>query len=139
MKIDIIIAYVQRYEFGHERDFVPPITGIHLAAITPAEHEVRVFHQQIDKIDLNTEAEVIAISFFSGFAIAAYNLAAEFKKRGKIVVAGGPHVTYCQEGALTYFDAIVTGEAESVWPNLLQDANKKQNKIANYKEAVKAI
>jgi hypothetical protein len=32
MKIDIIIAYVQRYEFGHERDFVPPITGIHLAA-----------------------------------------------------------------------------------------------------------
>lgn len=28
MKIDFIIAYVQRYEFGHERDFVPPITGI---------------------------------------------------------------------------------------------------------------
>ncbi len=64
MKIDIIIAYVQRYEFGHERDFVPPITGIHLAAITPAEHEVRVLHQQISKIDLNTDAEVIAISFF---------------------------------------------------------------------------
>ncbi|MDQ4139598.1 MAG: B12-binding domain-containing radical SAM protein [Bacteroidota bacterium] len=121
MKIDIIIAYVQRYEFGHERDFVPPITGIHLAAITPAEHEVRVLHQQISKIDLNTDAEVIAISFFSGFAMAAYNLAIEFRKRGKIVVAGGPHVTYCQEEALTYFDAIVTGEAENVWPTLLQD------------------
>ncbi|GGK70319.1 radical SAM protein [Rufibacter glacialis] len=121
MKIDLIIAYVQRYEFGHERDFVPPITGIHLAAITPAEHEVRVFHQQVDKIDFQTQAEVIAISFFSGFAVAAYNLAVEFKKRGKIVVAGGPHVTYCQEEALTYFDAIVTGEAENVWPALLQD------------------
>lgn len=121
MKIDIIIAYVQRYEFGHERDFVPPITGIHLAAITPAEHKVRVFHQQIDKIEVNTDAEVIALSFFSGFAMAAYNLAVEFKKRGKIVVAGGPHVTYCQEEALTYFDAIVTGEAEKVWPNMLHD------------------
>lgn len=121
MKIDIIIAYVQRYEFGHERDFVPPITGIHLAAITPAEHKVRVFHQQIDKIEVNTDAEVIALSFFSGFAMAAYNLAVEFKKRGKIVVAGGPHVTYCQEEALTYFDAIVTGEAENVWPNMLHD------------------
>ena len=121
MKIDIIVAYVQRYEFGHERDFVPPITGIHLAAITPAEHEVSVFHQQTDKIALDTDAEVVAISFFSGFAIAAYNLAVEFKKRGKIVVAGGPHVTYCQEEALSYFDAIVSGEAENVWPKMLQD------------------
>src|SRR5688572_990920 len=121
MKIDFIIAYVQRYEFGHERDFVPPITGIHLAAITPPEHEVRVFHQQIDKIDVNTEAQVIAISFFSGFAMAAYTLAVEFRKRGKIVIGGGPHVTYCQDEALAYFDAIVTGEAENVWTNLLQD------------------
>ena len=121
MKIDIIIAYVQRYEFGHERDFVPPITGIHLAAITPAAHEVRVFHQQVDKIDVDTDAQVIAISFFSGFAMAAYTLAVEFKKRGKIVIAGGPHVTYCQEEALAYVDAIVTGEAENVWTQLLQD------------------
>lgn len=42
MKIDIIIAYICRYEFGHERDFVPPITGIHLVAITPSKHQVRV-------------------------------------------------------------------------------------------------
>jgi hypothetical protein len=47
MKIDIIIAYLQRYEFGHEKDFVPPITGIHLAALTPAKHQVRVIHQQV--------------------------------------------------------------------------------------------
>ena len=53
MKIDIIIAYVQRYEFGHEKDFVPPLTGIHLAAITPNEHAVRVFHQQVDAIGKN--------------------------------------------------------------------------------------
>jgi radical SAM superfamily enzyme YgiQ (UPF0313 family) len=126
MKIDIIIAYIQRYEFGHERDFVPPVTGIHLAAITPAEHEVRVFHQQIDNIDFETDADLIAISFFSGFAVAAYSLAAAFRKRGKIVIAGGPHVTYCQEEALRYFDAIVTGEAENVWTRLLQDITLNQ-------------
>lgn len=121
MKIDLIIAYVQRYELGHERDFVPPITGIHLAAITPSSHEVRVFHQQIEKINVNTDADVIAISFFSGFALAAYKLAIEFRNRGKILVAGGPHVTYCQEESLRYFDAIVTGEAENVWPEMLKD------------------
>lgn len=128
MKIDIIIAYIQRYQFGHERDFVPPITGIHLAAITPAPHEVRVLHQQIAPISLDTDADLVAISFFSGFAVAAYQLAVEFRKRGKTVVAGGPHVTYCREEGLAYFDAIVTGEAENAWPALLKDLEAGQLK-----------
>ncbi len=124
MKIDIIIAYIQRYEFGHEKDFVPPITGIHLAAITPAKHQVRVIHQQVEAIDFETDADLIAISFFSGFAEAAYFLAEEFRKCSKIVVGGGPHITYNEEESLQYFDAIVTGEAEDVWPVLLEDTEK---------------
>jgi len=112
---------MQRYEFGHEKDFVPPITGIHLAAITPKQYEVRVVHQQVEKINYATDADLIAISFFSGFAPAAFQLAYEFKKRRKTVIAGGPHVTYNIEESLQYFDAIVTGEAESVWKDLLQD------------------
>ena len=35
MAIYIIVVYVQRYELGYEKDVVPPLTGIHLAAITP--------------------------------------------------------------------------------------------------------
>lgn len=124
MKIDFIIAYIQRYEFGHEKDFVPPITGIHMAAITPKKHEVRVIHQQVDPIDFETDADLVAISFFSGFANAAYHLANEFRRRHKIVVAGGPHVTYNEAEALQFFDAIVTGEAENVWEMLLEDAEK---------------
>ena len=127
MKIDIIIAYMQRYEFGHEKDFVPPITGIHLAALTPNVHSVRVIHQQVEPINLDTDADLVAISFFSGFAPAAFTLAKEFRKRGKTVIAGGPHVTYNIEESLTYFDAIVTGEAESVWKQLLLDYS--ENKL----------
>lgn len=122
MKIDIIIAYIQRYEMGHEKDFVPPITGIHLAAITPGRHEVRVIHQQVEPVDYESDADLIAISFFSGFATAAYHLASEYKKRNKTVIGGGPHVTYNEAEALQYFDAIVTGEAENVWGQLLTDA-----------------
>lgn len=121
MTIDIIVAYLKRYEFGHEKDFVPPITGIHLAALTSKEHSIRVFHQQVDKIDLNTQADLIAISFFSGFAPAAFALALEFKRRGKKVVAGGPHVTFNMDEALEYFDSIVIGETESVWNEMLTD------------------
>lgn len=130
MKIDIIIAYMQRYEFGHEKDFVPPITGIHLAALTPAEHTVNVVHQQVQPVNLDSDADLIAISFFSGFAPAAFSLAREFRKRGKTVIAGGPHVTYNVEEGLTYFDAVVTGEAESAWKQLLEDfANGKLSPV----------
>lgn len=87
----------------------------------PPEHRVRVFHQQVDRLDLSSSADLIAISFFSGFAPAAFDLAREYGRRGKTVVAGGPHVTFNVEESLTYFDAIVTGEAEDAWPELLRD------------------
>lgn len=124
MKIDIIIVYMQRYEKGHEFDFVPPITGIHLAALTPPQYEVRVIHQQVEPVNLDTDADLIALSFFSGFAPEAYRLAALFKQKGKIVVAGGPHVTFSPEETLRYTDAVVIGEAESVWAELLADAER---------------
>lgn len=121
MKIDIIVVYVQRYKYGHEKDFVPPITGIHLASITPPQHSVRVIHQQVEPVNFETDADLIAISFFSGFANEAYRLGKEFRKRNKLTVAGGPHVTFCKEESLMFFDAIVLGEAESVWAEMLND------------------
>jgi radical SAM superfamily enzyme YgiQ (UPF0313 family) len=122
MKIDILVVYQARYPKGHEMDFVPPITGIHLAALTPARHKVRVTHQQVEPVNLDTDADLVMLSFFSGFADEAYRLADAFRQRGKRVVAGGPHVTYWPDEALAHCDAVVLGEAESVWPQVLADA-----------------
>src|SRR3954470_21115996 len=104
--VDIVIVYLQRYRYGHEADFVPPITGIHLAAITPAGYRVRVIHQQVESIDFDTDANLIALSFFTGFAPEAYRLAREFRKRGKLVVAGGPHATFNAEEVLEHCDSV---------------------------------
>lgn len=128
MKIDIIVVYTPRYQRGHEKDFVPPISAIHLAALTPERHTVRVVHQQVEKIDFKTDADLVALSFFSGFAIEAYRLADLFRKLGKTVIAGGPHVTFNQEESLQYFDSIVVGEAESVWLELLLDYERSRLK-----------
>lgn len=124
LKIDIIVVYVQRYRFGHEKHFVPPITGIHLAGLVPDRHQVRVLHQQVEPVDVETDADLICLSFFSGFAPEAYRLAEEFRRRGKTVVAGGPHVTFHPDEALRFVDAVVIGEAESVWKRLLSDAER---------------
>jgi radical SAM superfamily enzyme YgiQ (UPF0313 family) len=120
--VEIVVVYMPRYRHGHEADFVPPITGIHLAALTPPAYRVRVIHQQVQTIDFDTDADLIALSYFTGFAAEAYRLAREFRKRGKSVVAGGPHVTFNAEEALHHVDSVVIGEAESVWTQVLEDA-----------------
>jgi radical SAM superfamily enzyme YgiQ (UPF0313 family) len=124
--VDIVIVYSPRYRHGHEATFVPPITGIHLAALTPPPYRVRVIHQQVQPVDFDTAANLVALSFFTGFAAEAYRLADEFRKRGKLVVAGGPHATFNPDEALEHVDSVVIGEAESVWTQLLADASTGQ-------------
>ncbi|HKU52568.1 MAG TPA: radical SAM protein, partial [Nitrospira sp.] len=48
-------------------------------------------------------------------------IATEFRKRGKTVVLGGVHPTYCPEETLQFCDAIVCGEAEDLWPEVIAD------------------
>ncbi|MEM1447767.1 MAG: radical SAM protein [Planctomycetota bacterium] len=124
MRVDVIVVHLQRYRFGHEKHFVPPLTGIHLAALTPARHEVRVVHQQVETVDLDTDADVVALTFFSGFAAEAYRLADAFRARGKTVIVGGPHATYWPEEALEHCDAVALGEADELWPRMLDDAEE---------------
>jgi radical SAM superfamily enzyme YgiQ (UPF0313 family) len=126
VKLRIIIAYAPRYRRGHLIDFVPPLTGIHLAAITPPGHEIEIVHQQVREVPVDAWPDLVAISFFSGFARSAYALADRYRALGVKVVAGGPHVSYWTEEALGHVDAIVIGEAESVWPGLLDDAAQGQ-------------
>src|SRR5690349_2455219 len=78
--VEIVVVYLPRYRHGHEANFVPPITGIHLAALTPPAYEVRVIHQQVQRVDFDTDADLIALSFFTGFAGEAYRLAHEFRR-----------------------------------------------------------
>ena len=122
MRVRIIVAYVPRYRRGHRWHFVPPVTGIHLAALTPPEHEVEVVHEQVRDVPFDTEVDLVAISFFSGFARRAYAIADRYRALGVKVVAGGPHVSYWPDEALEHVDAIVTGEADEVWPHVLRDA-----------------
>jgi radical SAM superfamily enzyme YgiQ (UPF0313 family) len=121
MRVRIVVSYVPRYERGHAWDFVPPVTGLHLAALTPAEHEIDLVHEQVRAVPVDGWPDLVALSFFSGFARRAYEIADAYRARGVKVVAGGPHASYWTEEALAHVDAVVVGEAESVWPEVLSD------------------
>lgn len=124
MRVRIVVSYVPRYRHEHTFHFVPPVTGIHLAGLTPAEHQVEVVHEQVRPVPIDAGTDLVALSFFSGFARRAYQTADAYRALGVPVVAGGPHVSYWVDEALEHVDAVVIGEAESVWPEVLRDAER---------------
>lgn len=92
-----------------------------LASLTPAEHEVRVFDENIEEIDYDWGADLVGITVRTMFALRAYEIAGNFRKRGIKTVLGGIHPSMCPEEALEHCDTVVVGEAEGVWPTLLKD------------------
>lgn len=93
-----------------------------LAALTPPEWEVEICLETIDDVPLDTDAGVVGIGSMGHGILRSFDLAAEFKRRGKTVILGGYMASLVPEEAARHADAVVVGDAESVWPEVLADA-----------------
>jgi len=102
----------------------PIITLPHLAGITPKKYDVKIVNENYETLDFNEEADLVAITCYTMTAPRVYEIADEFRRRGKKVVLGGYHPTALPEEAAQHADSIVLGEAEATWPKLLTDADK---------------
>lgn len=103
---------------------LPSLGLLTLAALTPEEHDV-VYLEVEDLRHLDTlpsDLDLVALSSFSAQINEAYALADGFRAMGVPVVMGGLHVTSLPEEALSHSDAIVIGEGEPVWADLVEDA-----------------
>jgi len=92
-----------------------------VAALTPGEHEVTICDENVQPLDVDADVDVVGVTFMTALAPRAYEIAREFRRRGKVTVAGGFHPTLCTDEAAGHFDAVVAGEAEGVWPQVLED------------------
>lgn len=122
-KLQIIVLF---QNLGDEKAYyarspAPPLSGLLLAALTPPLVEVEVLHEMVRPIDYETDADIIALSFMDFCAPHAYQVAARFRARGKIVVAGGRYPSTFPEAVLPHFDVVVAGEAERAWPEVVCD------------------
>jgi len=92
-----------------------------VAALTPAPWEVEIADENVEEIDFGTKADLIAISAFNVQYHRALEIIAEFKKRGKKIVVGGPYNSLFPEAFEGKCDHRIVGEAEEVWPEFLRD------------------
>ena len=92
-----------------------------LAALTPSDHTVKIIDEEVEEIDFDEHFDLVGITAMTFKATRAYEIASAFRKRGITVVMGGIHATVCPEEVLKAVDAVVIGEAEDVWSELLSD------------------
>jgi len=67
------------------------------------------------------ECDLASISILTPTAVPGYHIADKLRARGIKVVFGGMHASAMPEEAKQHGDAVVIGEAESAWPEVLRD------------------
>jgi radical SAM superfamily enzyme YgiQ (UPF0313 family) len=102
---------------------LPSLGLLTLAGLTPADIDV----EYLEIADIDPAAplcggfDAVAISSFTAMIKDAYALADRYRAAGVMVILGGLHVTLVPDEAALHADAIVIGEAEPVWPEVIQD------------------
>ena len=99
----------------------PQLTMPLLAALTPREWIVTHTDEITHAIDTSATYDLVAITAATPGAPRAYELAAKFRARGISVAIGGPHATLLPAEVAEHADIVVIGEAEGIWPRVLDD------------------
>ena len=107
---------------------LPSLGLLTLAGMTPPPHRCE-YHEVKDLRELGSLPDgfdLVAISSLSAQIQEAYELADRYRALGVPVVLGGLHVTAMPEEAGQHADAVVIGEGEPAWLEVLRDAEARR-------------
>lgn len=111
----------QKYLRGWQME---PLPAAVIAGLTPPEVEVSFYDDRMEPIPFDEPTDLAAISVETYTAKRAYQIASEYRRRDVPVVMGGFHATLCPEEVSQYGEAVVIGEAEDLWEEVLSDAER---------------
>jgi len=92
-----------------------------LAGLTPPDIEVKAFDDRFEEPPYDEPWDLVALSVGTFQARRAYEISHAFRKRGARVVLGGFHPSQCPDEAARYADCVAVGEAEVLWPRIVDD------------------
>jgi radical SAM superfamily enzyme YgiQ (UPF0313 family) len=100
-----------------------PLSLMVLAGLTSPEWEISIVDENLGAPDYLAMPlpDLVGITAFTSQANRAYEVAAHFRRLGVPVVMGGIHATMCLEEVMERVDSVVTGEAEDIWSQVLED------------------
>jgi radical SAM superfamily enzyme YgiQ (UPF0313 family) len=118
VKIELIVPAVE------ENAPIPNLAFPILAALSPPDVEISFTDDLLTPINLEKglkEVDLVGITVLTKTALRAYEIGDAYRKKGIPVVLGGIHPTALPEEAKGHADSVVMGEAEEVWPCLIED------------------
>lgn len=92
-----------------------------IAALTPEDIGVNITDENVEQIDFDKNVDLVGVTCSTWLAPRAYEIADEFRQRGVTVVLGGIHPSMVPYEAIKHADAVVIGEVENVWSNVIED------------------
>ena len=108
----------------------PPLSLSTLAGLTPSHHTISYVDESIAPLDPDIKADLVAITAMTPLAPRGYEIADMFRAKGAKVVFGGIHASNLPEEAARHADAVVIGEADEIWLDIIRDAE--QNKLQQF-------
>lgn len=123
-KLEIIVLFqnLEDQEIPYyARSPSPPLPGALLAGLTPDHVDVSLRHEMVRPIDYEVDADYVALSFMDYCLPHAIQVAKRFQARGTPVIAGGKMASTFPEQVIPHFDCTVIGEAERIWPQVVED------------------
>ena len=94
-----------------------------LAAYTPKDVQIRLIDENVEPINFAEVPDLVGITTLTATARHAYQIADRYRELGAKVVMGGVHASMIPQEALDHADSVVVGEAESIWPKVVSDAD----------------
>lgn len=124
-KILFINPSIHNTVFGKMKMLALPPMGLGvLASRTPEKYGITIIDENVETIDFNIDADLVAVTATTGQAPRAYQIIREFKKRGVPSIMGGIHASVMPDEAARFADSVVIGEADELWPLILEDFGK---------------
>jgi radical SAM superfamily enzyme YgiQ (UPF0313 family) len=125
MRLTIIHPCIGRH--AGNRDYIrtwqmEPLPAATLAGLTPKDVTVRFYDDRMEAIPFDEPTDLVALSVETYTAKRAYQIASEYRRRKIPVVMGGFHAALCPDEVARHAEAVVIGEAELTWPQVVDDA-----------------
>ena len=98
-----------------------PLPSALVAALLPPDVEKRFYDDRLEPVPFDEPADLVAVSVETYTAKRSYQIASEYRKRRIPVVMGGFHATLCPEEVMQHCESIVIGEAEDLFPTVVDD------------------
>ncbi len=115
---------VRPMDSAWKTQMAPPLSLLVLGALTPRTHAITIEDENVERLLLSTDADLVGITVKVDTVRRAQEITRFYQDNGIPVVWGGIFPTMCPEQCVGEADSVVVGEAEAIWPSLLEDVEQ---------------